>query len=44
MFYLNFVKDKYKMSYISGTTKGENHYRIHEELQTTLPKTHPPNT
>jgi len=44
MFYLKFLKDKYKVSYTSGTPKGENHYRIHEELQTTLPKTHPPNT
>ena len=44
MFYLKFLKDKYKVSYTSGTPKGENHYRIHEELQTTLPKIHPPNT
>ena len=41
MFNLNFLKDKYKVPYISGTP---NHYCIHEELQTTLPKTHPPNT
>jgi len=38
MFYLNFVKDKYKVPYIWGTTKGENHYHIHEEPQTTLQK------
>jgi len=38
MFYLNFLKDKYKVSYICSTPKNENHYRIHEELQTTLPK------
>jgi len=44
MFYLNFSKDKYKVSYICGTSKGKNHYRIHEESQTTLPKKHQPNT
>jgi len=44
MFYLIFFKDKYKVSYICGTPKGENHYRIHEEPQTTLPKKYPPNT
>lgn len=38
MFYLNFVKDKYKVLYICGTPKGKN------QPQTTLPKTHPPNT
>ena len=43
MFYLNFLKDIYKVPYISGTSKGENHYCIHER-QTTLPKTHSPNT
>ena len=32
------------MSYISGTSKGKNHYRIHEKHQTTLTKTHTPNT
>jgi len=31
MFYLNFLNDKCKVSYISGTPKGENHYHIHEE-------------
>jgi len=44
MFYLDFLKDKYKVSYICDTHKGENHYRIHKELQTTLTKKHPPNT
>ena len=44
MFYLNFLKDKYKVPYMCDTPKGENHYRIHEEPQTTLPKKHPPNT
>ena len=44
MFYLNFLKDKYKVSYICDTSKGENHYHIHDEPQTTLPKKHPPNT
>jgi len=39
MFYLNFLKDKYKVPYISGTPKDENHYRIYEEPQSTLPKT-----
>jgi len=43
MFYLNFLKDKYNVSYICSTRKGKNHYRIHEEPQTTLPKKHPPN-
>jgi len=38
MFYLNFIKDKYKVPYICGTPKGENHYRVHEEPQTTLQK------
>jgi len=37
MFYLNFLKDKY-------THLHENHYRIHEEHQTILPKKHPSNT
>jgi len=31
MFYLYFLKDKYKVSYICDTPKGENDYRIHEE-------------
>ena len=44
MFYLNFLKDKYKMLYICGTSKGENHYRIPEEPQTTLPKKRSSNT
>ena len=44
MLYLNFVKDKYKVSYICDTPKSENQYCIHEEIQTTLPKKHPPNT
>jgi len=30
MFYLYFLKDKYKVPYIYGTPKGENDYRIHE--------------
>jgi len=38
MFYLYFLKDKYNVLYICGTSKGEYHYRIHEEPQTTLPK------
>jgi len=38
MFYLNFLKDKYKVPYICGTSKDENHYHIHEKPQTTLPK------
>ena len=37
-FYLNFLKDKYKVPYICDKPKGENHYRIDEEPQTTLPK------
>jgi len=42
MFYLNFLKDKYKMPYICDTPKDENHYHIYEEPQTTLQKnTHP---
>jgi len=36
MFYLNFLKDKYKMSYICGTSKGKNH--VYEKPQTTLSK------
>jgi len=44
MFYLIFLKDKYKVSYLCGTLKGENHYRMHEEPQTTLPSKHSPNT
>jgi len=36
IFYLKNLKDKYKVLYICDTPKGENHYRIHEELQTTL--------
>jgi hypothetical protein len=36
MFYLYFLKNKYKVPYIYGTPKGENDYRIHEEP--------PPNT
>jgi hypothetical protein len=36
MFYLYFLKDKYKVPHICGTSKGENDYRIHEEP--------PPNT
>jgi len=36
MFYLNFLKDKYKVSYICDTPKCENHFRIHKEPQTTL--------
>ena len=38
MFHLNFLKDKYKVSYICDIPKVENHYHIHEEPQTTLPK------
>jgi len=38
MFYFNFLKDKYKVPYICGTPKGENHYRIHEEPQITSQK------
>jgi len=38
MFYLNFSKDKYKVSYICDTLKDENHNRIHEEFQTTFLK------
>jgi len=34
MFYLNFLKDKYKVPYIYDTPKDENNYRIHEEPQT----------
>jgi len=30
--------------YICDTPKDENHYRIHDEPQITLPKKHPPNT
>ena len=41
MFYLKFLKDKYKVSYICDTPKGENHYRIHEEPQITLPEKTP---
>jgi len=44
MFYLNLLKDKYKMPYICNTLKDENHYRIQEESQTTLPKKYSPNT
>jgi len=51
MFYLNFLKDKYKVSYICCTSKCENYYRIHEEHQTTIsksnhltPKTRGPNS
>jgi len=44
MFYLNLLKDKYKVPYMCDTLKGENHYRIHEEPQTTLKKKHSPNT
>ena len=36
MFYLYFLKDKYKVPYICDTPKGENDYRIYEEP--------PPNT
>jgi len=32
MFYLNFLKDKYKTPYICGTPKGENHYHIQFNL------------
>jgi len=32
------------VTYIYDTPKDENHYRIHEEPQTTLPKKHSPNT
>jgi len=35
MFYLNFLKDKYKVSYICGS---ENHYHMYEEPQITLSK------
>ena len=38
MFYLNFLKDKYKVSYICCTPKCENHYRIREEPETTIPR------
>ena len=34
----------YIRPYICDTPKGENHYRIHEEPQATLPKKHSPNT
>jgi len=44
MFYLIFLKDKYKVMYICDTTKDGNHYRIHDEPQTILPKKHPSNT
>jgi len=45
VFYLNILRDKYKVSYICDTPKDENHYRIHEEPQTILKKnTHTPNT
>jgi len=44
MFYLKNLKDKYKASYICDTLKSGNHYSIHDEPQTTLPKKHPPNT
>jgi len=44
MFYLKFLKDKYKVPYICGTSKDKNHYHIHEKPQTILPKTLPPNT
>jgi len=29
MFYLNFLRDKYKVTYVCGTPMDENHYRIH---------------
>ena len=32
------------MPYICNTLKDENHYRIQEESQTTLPKKYSPNT
>jgi len=32
------------VSYICDTPKCENHYRIHKEPKTTLPKKHAPNT
>jgi len=38
MFYLHFLKDKYKVPCICNTLKDENHYRIHEDPQTTLQK------
>jgi len=51
MFYLIFLKDKYKVTKICDTPIVENHYRIHEELQTILqknthltPKTREPNS
>jgi len=34
----------YIRPYICDTPKGENHYRIDEEPQTTLPKKHTRNT
>jgi len=44
MFYLNLLKDKYKVLYVCDTPKGENNYHIHGEPQTSLPKKHIPNT
>jgi len=51
MFYLNFLKDKYKIPYICDTLKDENHYRIHEEPQPSsqknthlIPKARGPNS
>jgi len=43
-FYLNFLKDEYKVPYICCTPKDESHYRIHEKPQTIIPKKHSPNT
>jgi len=38
MFYLNFLRDKYKVSYICDTPKDENHYRIRGGTSNYLPK------
>ena len=40
MFYLKILKDKYKVSYICGTPKGENHYRIQLNLKNLQEDTH----
>jgi len=42
MFYLNFLKDKYKVAYIWGTPKSENHYTWGTSNH--RPKKHSPNT
>jgi len=41
MFYLIFLKDKYKVSYICGTPKDENNYLIQLNLKNLQEDTHP---